>query len=491
MKLQNLSIHDILGLSHAEIENPSGLLMFYGRNGQGKSSLLEALGVFLTGEKGRNSKEGDIVRAGAKRARVVATWDDGQEWIWERTEGGSFKGTLHHRPIKAGQWGPAVAEALTTEPTALLLSMFEDGVERLGLKWLTHFGAGWTWTQVEQILGEVLAKVGRSIYPEDVPDPLALAAIAHDRALVAQRLAKQHEAILSALTDEVEPKAWTKREPLRLQFEELKALTATARRKHREHQKEEERQQAQSTLDQLSSVNGACPTCGSPVGTTRKEQLEAKIQNIDLHRRSKEATQAHEHWTELERKLSGAQLIMDSIDRWERRTEEEVRLKARIEQERGDEFSWKRVQDAYGTSGLAAQPTNGALSAVVTSASAWCKRRGLDFAIQTNLTKRGLELSLGGRPESMLSSSERLRLHWFVRLAGAMEQSAPIAAVDELGLMDPVLRPQVMKDLLDMSRNAIILAAMTTPHVAMSWQSEKPEGMRAYLVENGIAREMR
>lgn len=70
MRLRLLGLVDVRNYAELNIEVPPGLVVFTGRNAQGKSNLLEAIGVLATGKSFRTAHEGELIRHGSLRAVV-------------------------------------------------------------------------------------------------------------------------------------------------------------------------------------------------------------------------------------------------------------------------------------------------------------------------------------------------------------------------------------------------------------------------------------
>jgi DNA replication and repair protein RecF len=81
MLVARLRLRDFRGYAAAEVRLGDGLTVVHGRNGAGKTNLLEALYFGCTGRSCRTSNEREVVRFGAQAARVeVATRDpEGRE----------------------------------------------------------------------------------------------------------------------------------------------------------------------------------------------------------------------------------------------------------------------------------------------------------------------------------------------------------------------------------------------------------------------------
>nr|MBA2349581.1 AAA family ATPase [Solirubrobacterales bacterium] len=77
MVVTRLRLRDFRSYASAEVVLGPGLTVAHGRNGAGKTNLLEALYFGLTARSCRTSNERELVRFGASVARVeVATRDD-------------------------------------------------------------------------------------------------------------------------------------------------------------------------------------------------------------------------------------------------------------------------------------------------------------------------------------------------------------------------------------------------------------------------------
>lgn len=70
MRLSRLVLSDVRNYAALDFEPAPGLNVFVGRNGQGKSNLLEAIGMLGTGKSFRTSRESEIVRTGLPSASL-------------------------------------------------------------------------------------------------------------------------------------------------------------------------------------------------------------------------------------------------------------------------------------------------------------------------------------------------------------------------------------------------------------------------------------
>src|SRR3954454_17729077 len=71
MQIRHASLRDFRNYERAELDLGASLTVVSGLNGAGKTNLLEALYFGCTGRSPRTSNERELVRRGAKVARVV------------------------------------------------------------------------------------------------------------------------------------------------------------------------------------------------------------------------------------------------------------------------------------------------------------------------------------------------------------------------------------------------------------------------------------
>ncbi|HYJ00250.1 MAG TPA: DNA replication and repair protein RecF [Thermoleophilaceae bacterium] len=76
MQVARLRLRDFRGYTAAEVRLGPGLTVVHGRNGAGKTNLLEALYFGCTGRSCRTSNERELVRFGAQAARVEVQTQD-------------------------------------------------------------------------------------------------------------------------------------------------------------------------------------------------------------------------------------------------------------------------------------------------------------------------------------------------------------------------------------------------------------------------------
>jgi DNA replication and repair protein RecF len=76
VQVARLRLRDFRGYAAAEVRLGPGLTVVHGRNGAGKTNLLEALYFGCTGRSCRTSNERELVRFGAQAARVEVQTQD-------------------------------------------------------------------------------------------------------------------------------------------------------------------------------------------------------------------------------------------------------------------------------------------------------------------------------------------------------------------------------------------------------------------------------
>ena len=75
MRVERLRFTDFRNYRELDLALPGGLVVLQGRNAQGKSNILEAIGLIATSRSFRTSSEREAVRWGApgRFARIEAT----------------------------------------------------------------------------------------------------------------------------------------------------------------------------------------------------------------------------------------------------------------------------------------------------------------------------------------------------------------------------------------------------------------------------------
>lgn len=71
MHVRHLSLRDFRSYPHVELELPTGVSVFLGSNGQGKTNLVEAIGYAATLGSHRVAQDGPLVRGGADQAFIA------------------------------------------------------------------------------------------------------------------------------------------------------------------------------------------------------------------------------------------------------------------------------------------------------------------------------------------------------------------------------------------------------------------------------------
>ena len=90
MYLASLTLSDFRNIAEAAIApDPTGTTVITGRNGSGKTSLLEAIGYLATLQSFRGAPKEGMVRIGADRAilravtrSVTGRWTSRPSWRW-------------------------------------------------------------------------------------------------------------------------------------------------------------------------------------------------------------------------------------------------------------------------------------------------------------------------------------------------------------------------------------------------------------------------
>ena len=77
MWVAQLEVHNLRNLAEVEVQLEPGLNIFYGRNAQGKTSLLEAVGLVARARSFRTEETRGIIQRGAGFAEARATVEDG------------------------------------------------------------------------------------------------------------------------------------------------------------------------------------------------------------------------------------------------------------------------------------------------------------------------------------------------------------------------------------------------------------------------------
>jgi DNA replication and repair protein RecF len=118
MLVSRLRLRDFRGYAAAEVRLGAGLTVVHGRNGAGKTNLLEALYFGCTGRSCRTSNEREVVRFGAQAARVEVSTRD--------PDGGDHELAVGFQPgePKRMRVDGAPVERLSDAPARPLVSVF-------------------------------------------------------------------------------------------------------------------------------------------------------------------------------------------------------------------------------------------------------------------------------------------------------------------------------------------------------------------------------
>jgi DNA replication and repair protein RecF len=74
--ISSLHIEGFRNIKATSLTFDSGINLFYGRNGAGKTNVLEAIGLFSLGKSCRGSKDVELVNFDRELAEVIATISD-------------------------------------------------------------------------------------------------------------------------------------------------------------------------------------------------------------------------------------------------------------------------------------------------------------------------------------------------------------------------------------------------------------------------------
>lgn len=133
MYVRYLSLRDFRSWSHVELELTPGRTVIVGRNGFGKTNLIEALWYCATLGSHRVSTDAPLIRSGADRA-IVSTIvvDDGRELAVdiEITAGKANKGRLNRSPVRSTREILGAVRAVMFAPEDLALVRGDPGERR-------------------------------------------------------------------------------------------------------------------------------------------------------------------------------------------------------------------------------------------------------------------------------------------------------------------------------------------------------------------------
>jgi DNA repair exonuclease SbcCD ATPase subunit len=127
MKISHIRIQNILGIDHLEF-SPEGFTQITGPNGQGKTSVLEAIKA-ATGQ----GHDGTLLRKGADKGEVVLILDDGTEIQQRVTASRTTRDVVRDgkKVTKPGDAIKALTDALSVNPVEFLTARPKDRVQVL------------------------------------------------------------------------------------------------------------------------------------------------------------------------------------------------------------------------------------------------------------------------------------------------------------------------------------------------------------------------
>ena len=133
MYVRNLSLRDFRSWDEVSIELSPGTTLFVGRNGFGKTNLLEALYYVAGLRSHRVSTDQPLIRTGAEQARVIATVEnDGRELTVDLVIGGarSNKAAINGAPCRRPRDVLGILRAVMFAPEDLSLVRGDPGERR-------------------------------------------------------------------------------------------------------------------------------------------------------------------------------------------------------------------------------------------------------------------------------------------------------------------------------------------------------------------------
>lgn len=133
MFVRELRLHDFRSWPEAQFTLDPGTTIFVGRNGFGKTNLLESLFYVATLRSHRVSSDGPLVRTGADSARITATVEnDGRELTVDLTIAaqGANKAAINTRPVRRTREVLGILRAVMFAPEDLALVRGDPGERR-------------------------------------------------------------------------------------------------------------------------------------------------------------------------------------------------------------------------------------------------------------------------------------------------------------------------------------------------------------------------
>ncbi|MDQ0577367.1 DNA replication/repair protein RecF [Agromyces albus] len=132
MHVARLSLTDYRNYERAELELGPGATVFVGRNGQGKTNLVEAIGYLSTLSSHRVSGDQALIRAGANAAIVRALLSHGDRELLvelQLNRQGANRAQLNRSPVKTREL-PRYAHSVLFAPEDLAIVRGEPSVRR-------------------------------------------------------------------------------------------------------------------------------------------------------------------------------------------------------------------------------------------------------------------------------------------------------------------------------------------------------------------------
>ena len=133
MHVRHLGVTDFRSWPSAELELEPGVSVLLGRNGQGKTNLVEALGYLATLSSHRVSQDAPLVRTGAERAVArAAVVNDGRELLVEVaiTPGRANRARINRSPVGRPREVLGILRSVLFAPEDLALVRGEPGERR-------------------------------------------------------------------------------------------------------------------------------------------------------------------------------------------------------------------------------------------------------------------------------------------------------------------------------------------------------------------------
>jgi DNA replication and repair protein RecF len=115
LRLETVSVRNLRNLPHVDLEPSSRFNVVFGDNGQGKTSLLEAIYLLCTTRSFRTAKLGEVVAHGSKIASVRASVREADD---KREQAIGLEGSIRHVVLE-GKRPPSLASYATRSPVVV------------------------------------------------------------------------------------------------------------------------------------------------------------------------------------------------------------------------------------------------------------------------------------------------------------------------------------------------------------------------------------